>query len=136
MLGLPKISNSPIGSSHSSPKCSPYLSPKEYSSESPVGSPHSSPWQSAHTSPCQSMENSPRPSPQGSPQLERKELTSLQDTTKEICDDETSSDDKPVQPTPPTRSLSISPPCVSQFQKLLDKVPTTSPTHQVCVTYC
>lgn len=136
-LELPASSSMLVGSSHSSPRGSPYFSPKgiESPSESPRGSLHSSPWQSVHSSPYHSAENlphpSPHPSPQLSPKLERRERVSVDETPEQLYEgnSETSVDD--VKPTVSVRTSSTSPPCVSQFQQLLDKVPTTSPTHQV-----
>lgn len=124
LLELP-TTNSPIGSLHSSPGGSPYLSPKEIDSPSelsPMGSSHSSPWESVHSSPC----HSPQPYPQGSLQ---DESTSFEDTAA----DKNTSDD--TKPTVPIRSTSMSPPSISQFQQLLDNTPT-SPTHQVSICCC
>ena len=121
-LQLP-TNNSPIGSSYSSPRGSPYLSPKELDSsiESPIGSSHSSPWQSADNSP----QLSPQPSPRGSPHMEKKILSSNQDTSPDHDDKALTVKPKIIPRTSPPSSSA------SQFQELLDRVPTTSPTPQV-----
>ena len=124
-LQLPKlltVDNSPIGSSYSSPRGSPYLSPKEIDSpvESPIGSSHSSPWQSADNSP----QLSPQPSPRGSPQMEKKKLSIL----------DTIPDHEPLAIKPKITPRTFPPnSSASQFQELLDRVPTTTPTPQVSI---
>ena len=137
-LELPVTSGMLVGSSHSSPRTSPYFSPKgiESPSESPRGSLHSSPWQSVHSSPYHSAENSPHPSPcpspQLSPKLERRKPTTVEETPEELYEGNSTAsvEDESLKPTVTMRSSSTSPPHVSQFQELLDKVPT-SPVQQV-----